>query len=148
MTNYERLKGFNLARFHAVALDESGVLRDAGGAIASLIISGCAIVPYRLSLRAPPSPDDLDELISQAVFLGRGTRDGLIAEYMHVKGRRLFLKYEDAFFDFVCDWSCWIRTPSDVGFPEDDARYALPGIDYREEIVPSPGEWADRAIGI
>ena len=65
VTNYERLKGFNLSKFHAVAIDESGVLKDAESVTASLLVSGCASVPYRLSLRAPPSPDDLDEIINQ-----------------------------------------------------------------------------------
>ena len=58
---------------------------------------------------------------------------------MKTRGKRLFLNDEDAFFRFVCEWSCWIRMPSDVGFPDDDERYELPGIDYTNVVVPSPG---------
>ena len=139
VTNYERLKNFELSKFFAVALDESGVLKDAGSVTASLLVSGCAAVPYRLSLRAPPSPDDLDELINQAVFLGYGTRESIVSKHINAAGRRFSLIDEQAFFEFVCEWSCWIRKPSDIGFDSDDARYELPGIDYTSVVVPSPG---------
>ena len=90
VTNYERLKGFNLSKFHAVAIDESGVLKDAESVTASLLVNGCASVPYRLSLRAPPSPDDLDEIINQVDERHWMDLREIVHLLMHSRYHRLF----------------------------------------------------------
>jgi len=102
-------------------------------------MQGISNVKFRLSLTATPSPDDVDEMTSQSAVLGYGTRKEIIEKYMEMRKRRWTAVEPDAFYGFVCSWSCWVRKPSDVGCPDDDAKYELPGIEYTPVQVPSPG---------
>jgi len=111
VTNLERLRtGFDLTAFQAVVLDESCLLR--GASCARLMARVTA--PYRLALTATPSAADAREVARHAAFLGV-PMDGT----NFFQGRRLREGREDAYLTFLADWTCWLRSPADIGFPRD-----------------------------
>ena len=117
--NYELAAKMDLSKFVAVVLDESSVLRSRDSKTAQALTRGASTVRYRLALTATPAPDDATELESQAAFLGVSmARDSFFV------GRTV--RDAPAFARWLSGWSVWVRSPEDVGFPKDAARYVLP----------------------
>lgn len=142
VTNYERLAEFEGAiqdgYFAGVALDESSILKSQDGKTRQRLINTCAIVPYRLSCSATPSPNDHMELGSQSEFLGlMSSAEMLSMFFTHDSGEtskwRLKGHAKARFWEWMATWAVCIRRPSDLGF--DDSAYALPPLNITEHIV-------------
>jgi hypothetical protein len=70
IANYERLPKLNAARFGAVVLDESSILKSYTGPTKRALCAAFAETPYRMGATATPSPNDHMELGQHAEFLG------------------------------------------------------------------------------
>lgn len=150
VTNYDRLHRFDPARFAAVALDESSILKGDGPTRAALTAAWAA-TPYRLALTATPAPNDHVELGNHAAFLGICTPQEMLATYfVHDGGStqdwRLKGHAVAPFWRWVTSWAVAVRRPSDLGF--DDAGYDLPGLDVRHHVVAADDGAAARASGL
>jgi hypothetical protein len=133
VTNYEMVDRFDPAAFDAVVLDEASILKQSTGKTRTQLIRLFAAVPYRLACTATPAPNDIEELTSQAEFLGVMPRVEMLAAYfVHDSdtGWRVKGHARAPMFRWMASWAVAVRRPSDLGYPDDG--YVLPGL----EIVP------------
>ena len=135
VTNYERLRKFDVARFGAVVLDESSILKAFDGKTRTNLIRSFADTPYRLCCTATPAPNDIAELANHAEFLGlMRTPEFLATWFVHDDaGWRMKRHAVAPFFRWMASWSCALRTPADIGYADDG--YILPPLDIREVSV-------------
>jgi superfamily II DNA or RNA helicase len=139
VTNYERVKDFDPAGFDAVVLDEASILKQSDGKTRTALIEWASQVKYRLACTATPAPNDVEELTSQAEWVGAMTRAHMLAAYFvhdsdtgwRMKGhaRRPMLRW-------MGSWAVALRRPSDLGYPDDG--YILPGLDVIGHHVTAP----------
>jgi hypothetical protein len=138
VTNYERLDGFNVDRFSAVALDESSILKSFDGKTRTALIEMFQSTPFRLAATATPAPNDYMELGNHAEFLGVMTATEMLSTFfVHDGGStqdwRLKGHARTEFWKWVCSWAVCIQKPSDIGY--DDGEFILPALHYHEHIV-------------
>jgi DNA modification methylase len=142
--NYDRVHRLDLTEFTGVVLDESSILKNMMGKTRTALITMFRDTPYRLACTATPSPNDFDELGNHAEFLGVTTMSEMLARYFvndlgDTGTWRLKGYAESAFWTWCASWAIAIRTPADLraadGTPYDGARYVLPALDIRHEIV-------------
>lgn len=139
VTNYEMVEQFDPGEFVGVALDESSILKSFTGKTRNTLIASFADTPYRLACTATPAPNDFTELGNHSEFLGVKTRTEMLAEYfVHDGGStqdwRLKGHAVADFWRWVASWGAVVRTPEDIGFPDD--RYKLPPVRMVEHVVP------------
>lgn len=139
ITNYERVKDFDPSGFDAVVLDEASILKQSDGKTRSALIAWARAVKYRLACTATPAPNDIEELTSQAEWVGAMSRAHMLAAYFvhdsdggwRVKGhaRRPMLRW-------MASWAIALRHPSDMGY--DDEGYSLPGLEVIGHHIAAP----------
>jgi hypothetical protein len=136
VTNYEMASRFDPAKLDAVVLDESSVLKQADGKTRTMLIRHFASVPRRLAASATPAPNDMEELTSQAEFLGVTTRAEMLAAYFvhDDSGWRLKGHARRPMFRWMASWAVALSMPSDVG--GDDTGYVLPGLEIISHLLP------------
>lgn len=138
ITNYERLKGFDVSAFAGVVLDESSILKSFMGKTKRELVASCASVPYRLACTATPAPNDHLELGNHAEFLGVMTSHEMIARWF-INDTSSFGVYRlkghavESFWDWVHSWAVCLGMPSDMG--HDDAGYVLPELRLERHVV-------------
>jgi DNA modification methylase len=132
ITNYEKLHRFDPRELHAVALDESSILKSITGATRNKLVADWTCVPYRLCCTATPAPNDQEELANHAEFLGIMTRREMLStffvhdeQHWRVKGHA-----KEAFYRWMASWACYVRRPSDLGFPDDG--FTLPRLSVEQ----------------
>jgi hypothetical protein len=135
VTNYERLHNFPAPAFDAVVLDESSILKQSNGATRTMLIEWAAKVPFKLACSATPAPNDPEELTNQSEWLGRMSRNHMLAAYFihDSDGWRPKNHGKESMYQWMSQWAVAIRKPSDVG--GDDTGYNLPGLEVISEIV-------------
>jgi hypothetical protein len=146
-SNYERLDRFDAARWPAVVLDESSVLKTYTGKTKQALIAAFRDTRYKLCCTATPAPNDTVELCNHAAFLGVMSQQDMLATFFISKGddqksNRFRLKNHarKAFYAWLSSWAVACTRPSDLtGEPADDAGYVLPPLDIRATFVPV--EW-------
>lgn len=136
VTNYERVKDFSPDGFDAVVLDEASILKQADGKTRTALILWASQVKRRLACTATPAPNDVEELTSQAEWVGASSRVNMLAAYFvhdsdagwRMKGhaRRPMLRW-------MSSWAVALRRPSDLGY--EDAGYILPGLDVIPHLL-------------
>lgn len=142
VTNYEMIDHFDPARFDAVVLDESSILKALDGKTRSKLISMFADTKYKLCCTATPAPNDISEIANHAEFLGIMSRTEMLATFFvhDDNGWRLKGHAEQAFYKWMASWGMSIRRPSDLGYNDDG--FILPELtidpvfvetDYRPE---------------
>jgi hypothetical protein len=139
VTNYERLHQFAPAGFDAVVLDEASILKQSDGKTRSALIEWASHVPRRLACTATPAPNDVEELTSQAEWVGASTRVNMLAAYFvhdSDKGWRLKGHARRPMLRWMGSWAVALRRPSDLGY--DDTGYDLPGLDVISHMVDAP----------
>ena len=139
VTNYERLHLFNPEGFDAVVLDEASILKQSDGKTRNALIEWAAHVPSRLACTATPAPNDVEELTSQAEWVGASTRVNMLAGYFvhdSDKGWRLKGHARRPMLRWMSSWAVAIRRPSDLGY--DDHGYDLPGLDVISHLIAAP----------
>lgn len=142
LVNYERLHLMDMARFHGVVLDESGILKAFDGTTRQQLTATCATVPYRLCCSATPAPNDHMELGSHAEFLGVCTQREMLSEYfVHDGGStsqwRLKKHAVDLFWQWVATWGVALMHPRQLG--DDTPGYDLPPLTIKEHPLPTEG---------
>lgn len=141
ITNYERLHHFDPAGFAGIVLDESSILKAFDGTTRKQIEAFASGIHYRLACTATPAPNDLIEITNHAEFLDvmRGkeivalffTQDGNTTHKWRLKGHAT-----QDFWRWMASWSVAIRTPSDLGYPDDD--FVLPPLTMHPQTVAAP----------
>jgi hypothetical protein len=139
VTNYDRLDQFDLTKFVGVSLDESSCLKDWTSKTASTLIERLKATPYKLCSSATPSPNDHAELGTHCELLDVMRRPAMLAMFFEHDGgetSKWSLKGhgKKPFFRFCASWSVCIKTPSDLGYPDDG--FILPPLNMTEHIVP------------
>jgi superfamily II DNA or RNA helicase len=140
VTNYELLPHFDPQAFSGLVADESSILKGSGP-VRKEVCAFARTIPYRLACTATPAPNDVDELINHAEFLGIMERKEIIGLWFTQEGGsshtfRLKGHAKEDFWRWVASWATALRKPSDLGYPDDG--YELPPITYREHTVVAP----------
>jgi hypothetical protein len=132
ITNYEMLEQFDLSKYGAVVLDESGILKNFAGKIRTRLIEACRVVPMRLCCTATPAPNDISEIANHAEFLGIMTRAEMNATFFvhDESGWRLKRPAREPFYKWLASWGMFVSQPSDLGYSNEG--YELPPL----EIIP------------
>lgn len=136
VTNYERVKDFSPSGFGAVVLDEASILKQSDGKTRTALIAWASQVPRRLACTATPAPNDVEELTSQAEWVGAMSRVNMLAAYfVHDSdaGWRLKGHARRPMLRWMGSWAVALRRPSDLGY--DDAGYVLPGLDVIPHLI-------------
>lgn len=138
VTNYQKIKHFDLSLFGGVVLDESSILKSTNGHYRTKLIEDCATVAFRLAATATPAPNDFMELGNHAEFLGiMSYTDMLASFFVHDGGDtqkwRLKGHAEDAFWKWMASWAVMLRKPSDLGY--ENAGYDLPDLNQHQHLV-------------
>lgn len=126
VTNYEMASKFDPARFDAVVLDESSILKAIDGQTRRVLTENFADTPYRLCCTATPAPNDIAEIANHSEFIGIMSRPDMLASFFvhDENGWRLKGHAKDQFFRWLSSWAMSIQLPSDLGYADDG--YILP----------------------
>src|SRR3990167_2922735 len=81
ITNYEMAEHFDPAKFGAVVLDESSILKALDGKTRQRLTEMFSETPYRLCCTATPAPNDISEIANHAEFLGIMSRADMLATF-------------------------------------------------------------------
>jgi DNA modification methylase/superfamily II DNA or RNA helicase len=140
ITNYEMLEHFDAAKYEAIILDESSIIKHHEGKFRNLLIERFRDTPYKLACTATPAPNDFMELGNHSEFLGNLTRTEMLSTFfVHDGGDtakwRLKGHAEAEFWRWVCSWAVMMRKPSDLGYDDND--FLLPSLRFHERQVDS-----------
>lgn len=140
VTNYERLHHFDASDFSGIVLDESSILKSFDGKTRRALTEFGSGIDYRLCCTATPAPNDTDELANHAEFLGIMTGKEMLALFFRQDGNtthkwRLKGHARTDFWRWVASWAVAVRTPADVGHPEEAERFVLPPLKTYQEVV-------------
>ena len=146
ITNYEMIDKFDMSRFVAVVLDESSILKNFDGRTRQVITTAAALIPYRLSCTATPSPNDYMELGTQSEFLGVMPRAEMLAMFFthdSTETSKWTLKGHGRakFWEWMATWAAVIRSPADLGL--DGSEYHLPKLHIHWHEIPTDGPIAN-----
>lgn len=138
VTNYEKLRHFDLSTFVGIVLDESSILKAYNGKTRTHLIESCQNIPYRLAATATPAPNDFMEIGNHAEFLGvMSYTDMLATFFVHDGGEtqkwRLKGHAEDAFWKWLCSWAVSLQHPRDLGYPT--TGFDLPALHQHQHSV-------------
>ena len=139
VTNYERVKDFDPTGFDAVVLDEASILKQSDGKTRTALIAWASQVARRLACTATPAPNDVEELTSQAEWVGAMSRVNMLAAYfVHDSddGWRLKGHARRPMLRWMGSWAVALRRPSDLGYQDDG--YILPGLEIVSHTIPAP----------
>lgn len=157
ITNYEMFDAFDIARFGAVVLDESSLLKAISGHTRRKLTDACVEIPYRLCCTATPAPNDYTEIGNHAEFLGISTMAVMLATFFvnankehtfiidgkawrkkgsNKGGQEWRIKHhaEQPFFRWLASWAITLTKPSDLGY--DDDGFILPALNVHTSFVP------------
>jgi hypothetical protein len=136
ITNTEMAAHFDPVGLDVVALDEASILKQSDGATRTMLIEHFASVERRFTYTATPMPNDIEELTSQAEFLGIMPRAEMLAAYfVHDQdGWRVKGHARGPMFRWMASWAVALRKPSDIG--GDDTGYVLPGYAVITHLLP------------
>lgn len=131
ITNYEKMnpeKGggqiiSEMKNLSALIVDENR-LKSGGGKQKWAIIKSSAGIPYKLTATATPAPNDYIEFASQASFLERMRNDNEIIWTFFVRDKQtkewtIKRHARQAFFEWMCAWSIYVRNPQTYGWSFD-----------------------------
>ena len=149
ITNYEMRQHFDTDIFAGIVLDESSCIKDETSATRTELIESFAETPFRLCCTATPSPNDFAELGNHSEFLGIMRRTEMLSSFFVHDGEttqdwRLKGHARDAFWKWVSSWGAMVKSPSDLGYPNDG--YELPPLWTIQHTVAATAEQA-RAQG-
>ena len=135
ITNYELADRFDWGTFGAVVADESSILKNVDGKTRRMLTERARAVPLRLACTATPAPNDVAELTNHADWLGVMSRAEMLAAYFvnDEKEWRLKGHAADPMFRWMASWAHALRSPADMGYPDDG--YRLPELNIVAQIV-------------
>lgn len=132
ITNYEKMNPdkeegqilSELKFLSGLILDESSRLKAGGGKQKWAIIKSSKGIPYKLSCTATPAPNDYIEFASQASFLERMRDENEIIWTFFAKDKQtgewtVKRHAREAFFEWMCAWSIYLKLPQSFGWSSD-----------------------------
>lgn len=128
--NYDRIDKLDPSAFGAVALDESGIIKNFTGKTTRALIEMFGQHRFKLSSTATPAPNDHMELGQHSEFCGVMASNEMLSMFFindtsqASQEWRLKRHGVDAFWDWMASWSRMAQMPSDLGFSDDG--FALP----------------------
>lgn len=139
---------FDPRQFGGIALDEGSILKDFGAKTRERLTRFAELgeIPFRVAGTATPAPNDYEELMQYAEFLGIMTVFQCRAIFFIQKDNQSSkYKIKDwawtRFWEWVASWAVMIQKPSDLGYP--DNGYVLPKMETRLHVLddnkPLPG---------
>jgi hypothetical protein len=147
VANYEILHKFDPDTFGTIICDESSILKGgAFGKISNELVDFAKDIPYRLAATATPAPNDLDELIFHAQFLGIMRESEIKALFFTQDGNssnkmRLKRNAVQHFYKWLASWAVALRKPSDLGYM--DEGFDLPALHINQITVDGSEEFAN-----
>lgn len=139
VANYERLHHFSPDDFGAIVLDESSALKaGATGKVASDLVDFADTIPFRLAGTATPSPNDQQEILYHAEFLGVMRKKEALALFFIQDGNtsvnyRLKHNAHAAYYKWLASWAVAIRKPSDLGYS--DEGFIRPPVNWQQITI-------------
>jgi len=136
--NYEMLQHFDPAKFGGIVLDESSILKNYSGHYRKQLTEFAYGIHFRLAATATPAPNDIIEIINHSDFLSVLTAKEVLAMFFIQDGNtthkwRVKGHAEDAFWEWMAQWSVAMRKPSDLGF--DNSGFDLPELKTIQHTV-------------
>lgn len=117
--NYEAMREIDMRNVNCLILDESGILKNGDGATRKYLTEMAYNVRYRLACSATPSPNEQTEYGTHAVWLDiSSTLKEYYSRYFRKDGTNWIMKAhaKNAFYRNLTSWSCYIQSPSKLGF--------------------------------
>lgn len=139
IANYERLKKLDVARYGAVVLDESSILKSFTGATKRALVEAFRDTPYRLAATATPAPNDHMEIGQHSEFLGVMPRSEMLSRFFindtttASQDWRLKGHAKDGFWSWVASWARAASLPSDLG--GEDEGFILPPLHHELHVA-------------
>lgn len=132
ITNYESIREgkIDLSLFDAISLDEASCLRSFGSkTFGEFLFGPVQQVPHRFVATATPSPNEYQELLAYAHFLGVMDIGQARTRFFKRNSEKsddltLHKHKEREFWLWVASWALFLQKPSDLGFS--DEGYDLP----------------------
>ena len=142
ITNYDMLQHFVGVTLGGICLDESAAIKHIGAKRRRLLLDHFTHIPYRLCCSAMPAPNSVEEMGSQAEFLGVMTMNDMRSTFFvhDDSGWRLRGHAKAHFYRWLASWCMAVRSPYDLGF--DGSSFVLPP----HTIVPHFLEWDARRL--
>ena len=150
ITNYERLDGFDPARYIGVVLDESSILKSFTGKTKRALLAAFERTPYKLACTATPAPNDYMELGNHAEFLNVMQQSVMLARWFindtQDTGQwRLKGHAEKDFWRWLTSWAVCLSHPHDLGEQYRFESFTLPPMHVHEHLVDISQATIDRA---
>lgn len=139
VANYEILHKFNPDDFGTIIADESSILKAGSfGKTAKMLTEFASGIPYRLAATATPAPNDMDEILYHAEFLGIMREQEAKALFFVQDGNssnkfRIKMNAVDAYYQWLASWAVALRYPSDLGYSNDG--FIRPPVNYHQITV-------------
>lgn len=138
IANYEMLEHFDANHFSGIVLDESSILKSYMGKTKRALVDAFARTPYRLCCTATPAPNDVMEIGNHSEFLGIMPSSEMLMRWfindtMSNGHYRLKGHATKDFWQWVSSWAISLRTPSDLGYPDDG--FSLPELRIQRHYV-------------
>ncbi len=134
VTNYDRMDSFDAKDFCGVVLDESSIIKHENSKTRLALEEKFQHTQWKLCCTATPAPNDYVEIGNHSEFLGILDASEMLAMYFVHEGAiragdaeedwRLKRHAEQEFWQWVLSWALIYRSPSDLGFQDDE--YILP----------------------
>lgn len=119
--NTESRRDINMAGVAGVVLDEASILKGDTGETRKWLTDLVKPCRYRLACSATPSPNELSEYATQAVWLGHATTlNEFYGQFFRKDGTEWRLKghAREPFYRHLRSWCTYIQKPSELGFSD------------------------------
>lgn len=139
VANYEILHKFSPEDFGTIIADESSILKAGSfGKTARALTEFASTIPYRLAATATPAPNDMDEILYHAEFLGIMREQEAKALFFVQDGNssnkmRLKMNAVEDYYQWLASWAVALRRPSDLGYSDDG--FIRPPVNYHQITI-------------
>lgn len=139
VANYEILHKFSPEDFGTLIADESSILKAGSfGKTARSLTEFVSVIPYRLAATATPAPNDMDEILYHAEFLGIMREQEAKALFFVQDGNssnkmRLKMNAIEDYYRWLASWAVALRRPSDLGYSDDG--FIRPPVNYHQITI-------------
>jgi hypothetical protein len=136
--NYDRLDRLSPEYYGAVSLDEASILKSFTGKTTRALINSFRGCRFKLVATATPAPNDHMELGNYAEYLEIMATNEMLSRWFindtstASQEWRLKGHAEHDFWDWLASWARMAEKPSDLGDPDNDARFTLPLMHMRQ----------------
>jgi DNA modification methylase len=143
LTNYESVREgvLDVSSFGAVSLDEAAVLADRGSkTFGEFVFNLFDKTEFKFVATATPSPNEYQELIGYAAFLGISDISRSRTRFFKRNSTKadaltLYPGKEKEFFHWLSTWAVFLQSPADLGYSTEG--YDLPELEVVWHEIPT-----------